>query len=320
MLCSVGGAGAQSRWQTRRRLRIIIHTVLMDPRKNSRTAEPAVCYAIATNARSLLLSSMRNLLLFCLLAAASAAAAQWEVPVRLQLDGTTDQERQVVGVGAPRTSDAAVSLEAARDLRTSFATVTGTAVLVGTLTPVLLAYEPGMVITIMPAEANSAGAQLALNGLAATAIIRQDGSSLESGDLSAGVPARLAFDGTAFRLLNSARLSCPVGYTAGSNEFCIADSASLSTSYWTANVRCGNAGARLCSVAEWMTACAKIPGFFDTVPEAEWMDHAGNNVTSVKVIGHGLEGIDVSSFGSGCTYGNWDSPTNAHPYRCCTSR
>jgi len=263
--------------------------------------------------------SMRMLTLISVFAA-STALCQWDVPVRIILDGEDAGKRQVVGVAAPTQADAAVSLGSARDLRTSFAYVAGSSVLSGTLTPGLSSYTAGMVVTIIPQDVNDGGALLALNGLTPTAIVRQDGSPVQQADLAVGKPVRLAYDGIQFRLLNSARLNCPAGYTAGSNEFCIGDSASVAVSYWTANVRCGNAGARLCSVSEWMTACARIPGFFGTVPEAEWMDHAGNNVTSVKLIGHGLEGIDISSFGSGCTYGNWDVPGNFHPYRCCISR
>lgn len=262
---------------------------------------------------------MRSLVLF-LVFTATTAFCQWDVPVRVVMDAQGSDQRQVVGTASPSGPDAAVSLEAARDLSTSFAYVAGTDVLSGTLAPAPSAYLPGMVVTIIPQEANSAGAQLVLNGLGPVALVRQDGSPVLEADLVAGMPVRLAFDGNSFRLLNSARLKCPDGYTAGSNEFCIGDSASIAANYWTANVRCGNVGTRLCSVAEWMTACARIPGFFGTVPEAEWMDHAGNNVTSVKLIGHGLEGIDISSFGSGCTYGNWDVPANSHPYRCCMSR
>ncbi len=262
---------------------------------------------------------MRSLALLSVFAF-TTALCQWDVPVRVLMDAAAGDERQVVGTAPPVAPDAAVSLEAARDLRTTFTYVYGTDVLSGTLTPPPSAYVQGMVITIIPQEANNAGARLALNGLVPVDLVRQDGSAVEAQDLPPGMPSRVAFDGTAFRLLNSVRLKCPEGYTAGSNEFCIGDSASVAANYWTANVRCGNVGARLCSVAEWMTACARIPGFFGTVPEAEWMDHAGNNVTSVKVIGHGLEGIDISSFGSGCTYGNWDVPANAHPYRCCISR
>lgn len=266
---------------------------------------------------------MRTVFLFCTLAT-TAAFAQWEVPVRLQLDGSSDAERQVVGVAAPITPDAAVSLEAARNLSTTFSYVTGSDILTGNLTPALDAYVAGMLVTIIPQETIGPGAQLALNSLPAVAIVRQDGTPVQSGDLPVGVPSRLAYDGVDMRLLSSALLKCPVGYTAGSNEFCIADSAQSATSYWSANTRCANIGAHLCSVAEWMTACARIPGFFGTVPEAEWIDHAGNNgannVSSAKVIGHGLEGIDISSFGSGCTYGNWAVLNSLQPHRCCFRR
>lgn len=257
-------------------------------------------------------------MLMCLLIT-GPAVAQWDVPVRVQLDGPSNADRQVVGAAAPIVPDAAVSLEAARTLSTSFTYVTGSDVLSGDLTPAFSTYVAGMLITIVPQDANSSGAQLALNGLPAVAIVRQDGSPIQSGDLTVGVPSRLAYDGAELRLLSSALLKCPAGYTAGSNEFCIADSSRSATSFWTANVRCGNAGARLCSVSEWLAACARIPGFFGTVIQAEWIDDAGNNITSAKVLGYGGDGI-TTILGSGCNYGGWDVVAGPKPHRCCTSR
>lgn len=262
---------------------------------------------------------MRSMFLFCTMAT-TAAFAQWEVPVRLQLDGASDAERQVVGVAAPIAPDAAVSLEAARSLSTSFTYVSGSDVLSGSLTPAPTAFIAGMLLTIVPVEMHSAGAQLSLNGLPPVAIVRQDGNLLQAGDLPMGVPSRLAFDGVQLRLLSAARLKCPTGYTAGSNDFCIADSARTATSFWTANVRCGNAGARLCTVSEWVTACNRIPGFFATVPEAEWIDHAGNNVSDAKVIGYGSLGYGIDTLGAGCDHGSWSVTSALRTHRCCTSR
>ncbi len=261
---------------------------------------------------------MRATLLFCLVATTSAFS-QWDLPVRVQLDGASDAERQVVGIAAPIAADAGVSLEAARTLSTSFTYVTGTDVLSGDLTPAPQSYAAGMLVTIIPQEANSTGALLALNGLPPVIIVRQDGSPVQIGDLPVGAPSRLAYDGAEMRLLSSALLKCPPGYSAGSNEFCIADSAQSAATFWTANTRCANQGAHLCSVSEWMTACARFPGFFGTVPEAEWIDHAGNNVSDAKVIGHGADGSSTIS-GSGCNYGSWDVTSGLHPHRCCTNR
>jgi len=269
-------------------------------------------------AKSYFCSMRSSVLLYAF--AATTSFGQWDIPVRMVLDAPDGEQRQIVGVASPTSEDAAVSLEAARNLSTSFAQVVGTDVLSGSLSPLLTGYTTGMVVTIMPQQTNNAGASLALNGLAPVLLKRQDGAPLDSADLPPGIPARLAYNGTDFILLGSVRIKCPLGYTAGGNDFCIADSASASTTFWLANQRCGNQGARLCTVAEWMTACARIPGFFATVPEAEWIDHAGNHTFNAKVIGHGLEGIDIVSFGSGCTFGNHDAPTNSYPYRCCTSR
>ena len=81
--------------------------------------------------------------------------------------------------------------------------VAGTDTITGSLTPAITGYAGGMVVVFEPANTNTGAVTIALNGLAAKAIVKWDGDALIAGDLAANVPAVLVYDGsTNFILLN----------------------------------------------------------------------------------------------------------------------
>jgi hypothetical protein len=245
--------------------------------------------------------------------------AQWSVPVPLVLNGTTDADRQVTGLADPLTTDAAVSVNAARNNATTYAEATGTDVLLATLVPAPSAYSTGMVLHILPSNANSAQAQIDVNGLGARAILKQGGLALDSADLAPGVPVRMVYDGTAFLLLGNSYLPCKAGYTTVSRQSCIEDSSHAEISFYAAAQACASRGARLCTYSEWTFGCRAIPGFLGTVTNYEWIDHAANNTSDAKRIGYGSDGQStISEFG--CTNGGTAAPTTPARYRCCTNR
>lgn len=263
---------------------------------------------------------MRSAAFLLLMIVALATAGQWDLPVQLMLDGSDDAARQVTGLAPPESLDAAVSLEAARRLAVSYATVSGQAVLSGTLVPAPVSYTTGMLVTITPLQTNATDPQLNLNGLGAAPLVRQDGLPLLAGELPAGVPVRSVFDGTAFRILGSVRLPCPDGYTIGSRDFCIADTSQAPQTFFLANVTCADQQARLCTVSEWVSMCETVPEFFTSVSAAEWIDHAANFSNYAKVIGYGTDGVDNVALDWGCRFGLYDPPTAINRFRCCISR
>lgn len=263
---------------------------------------------------------MRALLLpLAVLAFAGSVRGQWDVPVPVVLNGPIPDQRQVTGLADPVDSSSAVSLGASRDNATTYATATGTAVLTAELAPPPTAYSAGMVLHLRPMEANSAGAQVNVNGLGPVPILKQGGLPLDSADLFPGIPARLVFDGSSFLLLGSTYLPCRSGFRAVAREFCIEDSARTAVNFYTAAANCTAMGARLCSFSEWTHACRVVPGFMNTVPSYEWVDHAANNATDAKRVGQGSDG-STNPESSGCTYGGTTVPTNTARYRCCTNR
>lgn len=81
--------------------------------------------------------------------------------------------------------------------------VAGTDTITGSLTPTITGYAGGMIVVFEPANTNTGAVTIALNGLAAKAIVKWDGDALIAGDLAANVPAVLVYDGsTNFILLN----------------------------------------------------------------------------------------------------------------------
>jgi len=245
--------------------------------------------------------------------------AQLEVGVPLILVGPSSSDRQVTGLGEPVQPSDAVSLDAARGESYSTTFVTGTSALLGDLTPAPGGYVPGMMVTIVPISINADGATLDLNGLGPRPIIKAGGAPLSFGDLRPQVPARLAYDGDSFQLVSGTGLPCMAGFLTINRGYCIAEDPFEATSFFNAVTTCSDLGARLCTISEWSHACRTVQGFFATVVEAEWVDHAANNNTGAKLVGHGIDG-GAGGAGSGCEYGGQDASNTNHRFRCCTNR
>jgi hypothetical protein len=255
-----------------------------------------------------------------LILAAFPALAQWQVPLPVVLDGSDPGQRQVIGLADPAVPEAGVSVVAGRANATRYAEASGTLVLTASLFPAPAGYSTGMVVTLIPSEANLAGAEIDLNGLGPMPVVKLGGVPLDSADLAVGVPHRFVFDGTSFQLLGSAYRPCPAGYSIGGREYCIADSSQAALPFIDAGSACFNANARLCTWSEWTHACLSKPGFIGSIVDYEWVDHAANNTSNAKRVGRGDDGSAGTDLGIGCIHGNHTLPTNPVRFRCCTSR
>jgi hypothetical protein len=74
------------------------------------------------------------------------------------------------------------------------ASVAGTNTITGSLTPDLVSYSAGMLVTLTPANSNTGAATLNIDSLGALDIFRYGGEALLAGDLASGVPAHLLLD------------------------------------------------------------------------------------------------------------------------------
>jgi len=262
---------------------------------------------------------MRITLAFFVALCAPLVQAQWDVPVGIELTGATDGDRQVDGLASPFLPDAAVSVAAARATTMSYATASGTDQLVADLEPAIVTYSLGMTITLVPSNANEAGATLELNGLGAQPMVKFGGVPLDSADLPVGIPARLIYDGSRFMLLSNTSRPCPTGFYAPTSTYCIQDSSSAAITFFNAILACQNAGARLCSMGEWANACRNKTTFIGTVLSAEWVDSAANHTNDAKTVGAGWA-TNVPLPGVACNYGYTHIPTELYRFRCCLTR
>lgn len=261
----------------------------------------------------------RSTLQSFLLAAPLTVFSQLDMPVRMQLEGPTNEDRQVTGLADPLQSDAAVSAEAVRSGVVTRATTTGTLHLVGSVLPEPFDLSAGMLVTIVPQAANEAGADLELNASGPFPIVKWGSVPLDSADLAAGAPFRLVFDGVSWQLLNWNARPCPEGSIAANAGHCIDSDTRGTGSYYTAVAACESRGGRLCSFGEWSSACRRDPGFLPTVTNYEWIEDAANNPNDGKVMGRGYNGPDVME-GLACEWGWTQAPTTVSLYRCCYDR
>lgn len=263
---------------------------------------------------------MRLLNLLIGLIGSLLGAAQVQSGTALELVGAEPADRQVLGLADPSANDAAVSLEAARAGTMSFATISGTEQLTGDLVPTPTSYSPGMMVTLLPAEANASEPTLDLNGLGPRPLVKWGLVPLDSADLMPGSPARVIYDGSRFLLLNNVSRPCRTGFQVNGPSSCIGENPLPATAnFFDATLTCQGMGARLCGMGEWVHACRHLPGFLGTLVTPEWVDDGANSASDGKVLGAGWSGgTEVSGFA--CTYANTFISTMLVRFRCCHSR
>lgn len=258
-------------------------------------------------------------LLSLILAAPLPVYSQLEMPVRMQLDGPTNEDRQVTGLADPTQTDAALSVDAVRTGTVNRATTAGSLHLEGSVQPGPFVLSPGQVVTIVPQEANETGADLDLDNTGAHPLVKWGGVPLDSADLTAGTPARLVFDGVNWQLLNWNARPCPTGSKPANAGHCVDTETRGTGTYYEAVAACTDRGGRLCSFGEWSSACRRDPAFLPTVTNYEWIEDAANNPNDGKVMGRGYNGPDPME-GLACEWGWTQSPTIISLYRCCYDR
>lgn len=261
---------------------------------------------------------MRALLLWLIAIVAQQALGQVELPGTIRFTGPDGADRQITGLAHPASSDAALSAGGVRDQASTISAVDGLA-WTASLSPSAQAYVAGMLVTMVPSSPSLPGTTLNIDGLGAREVVKRDGTALDTSDVRAGQPVRLIYDGERFLVLGTMYRPCPPGYSPAGRSYCIEDARSPGQTFHDAVSACAARSARLCSYSEWVQACRRLPGFFDTVTQSEWADDATNNVTEAKIVGNGGDGISTESF-LGCDRGTTTDVSNVRSFRCCRSR
>ncbi|MEO8066902.1 MAG: hypothetical protein ABI599_04335 [Flavobacteriales bacterium] len=245
----------------------------------------------------------------------ASAAAQWDVPVPVVLDGATPADRQVTGLVAPAATDHGANALTVRQLGTTSAMASGTDALTLALQPALLTYTPGLLLTITPSSTNTGAITLEVDGLGALPVLKFTNEQLDSADLHPGIPAMVIFDGAAFQLLSSTGLACPPGFLEVSRDVCVEAVPYGPASWYNAVSLCNLRGLRLCGFADWFKGCSMPGGFVNSIVEYEWLDNASNDTNHGKRVGL-LTGTTTPD----CYSGGTMIPTGSNNFRCCYSK
>jgi hypothetical protein len=244
--------------------------------------------------------------------------AQVRVNAAIQLEGSSEEQRQVLGL--PGTNEAGELLSTgleqsgAHRLALPDAGPVWTAELPG-LSGTLL---PGTSIVVNAPQPSAGSPALLVNGQGPFPLITDTDGSIAGEDIPVGTMLSLVFDGDAFQVLNGVvhtRRPCPAGTVPVNEHFCMqTEENSPSATYFDAVLICDTMGLRLCSWAEFVVACEKreeldIP---DLVGNWEWTRTTAGSNNVLRMVGsNNCASASTASANPGNLLRRW---------HCCASR
>jgi len=215
--------------------------------------------------------------------------AQVQVDKALILNGTTEADRQLNGLAPTTNADHVLNaaVEQSGALR-SVAGATGStwqipaSVFAGPL-------QPGTHFVIA-APTNATGPiSIAVASGGTYGVLWRPGQPFLGADIDEGMMISTVFDGTAFQVLNgrtSTLRECPAAMVEIGTQYCIdLTQQGSTTDFFTAALSCASVGKRLCTWAEFMTACqdASVLGLTSASNDYEWMDDSANEELNVRL-------------------------------------
>ncbi|MCC7502695.1 MAG: hypothetical protein IT229_09210 [Flavobacteriales bacterium] len=244
------------------------------------------------------------------------ATAQIIVDRPIDLNGSTESDRQVLGLSDATTPANALNARTFQAGQYRYAEVSGTASWNAVLTPTADPLQAGATFVLLCQDSNAGPVALTIDGQGPYPVHVDGVKPLVSGDVPAGTIVTTVFDGTAFQLTSGRApiiRDCPSGFVAVNDRYCIEVAQHDTMAYDSAAVLCGSLNGRLCTWGEWYAACynATNLGLTNMVGDYEWTKNAANANNSVRVVGR-------FSCNTGALGDAWASP--ARSFRCCSRR
>lgn len=258
---------------------------------------------------------MKYAMVLPLVASCTLASAQLAVDKPVVLSGTAG-ERHVAGLPNGTAPEHALNAGALLAGNYLYCQATGSDALVASTNPSFTAPIAGQNLLVAITSPNTGAVTIAVNGAAATDVVKNGGQSLEAGDLQPGMVASLVFDGTAYQLTNARRIArrdCPSGFTQVTDLYCIEPTAHDTLYLDSAAVVCGSLNARLCTWGDWYFACTQQANLslLNMGNQWEWTNSTANGVAAARVVG----ATSCTHAGVGPAYN-----TLARKFRCCYDR
>lgn len=244
------------------------------------------------------------------------AMAQVIVDRSIELNGTTDGERQVHGLSDPTSTADAMNARTLQAGQYRYAEVSGSQAWSAVLTPAPGPLQIGAMLVLHSQNANNGPVTLSVNGQGPYPVHVGNGQDLEVGDVLAGAMVTVVYDGSGFQLTSGRAPTvrpCPSGFVAVNEQYCIEVDQHDTMSFDSAAVLCATLNGRLCTWGEWYAACfnASSLGLANMVGDYEWSNNGGNADNYVRVVGR-------FSCNTGAVGSAYTAP--ARNVRCCARR
>lgn len=260
-------------------------------------------------------AEMRSLALISALSGQLLTMAQVVIDKPLVLTGAAEDQRQVIGLPADPSPDAAISARQDQSNVHRFAMASGGSVWSIVLPALIGGPSAGTYIVVRaPSALTADSVSLIINGQGPYPVIMRPGEPLLGTHVAADQLLSLVFDGDALQVMSGIdhrRRVCPTGLTAVNDQYCIEPDERTAESFYDAARICTESGLRLCTWAEWHSACllATGLGLQNMTGNWEYTDDTANEDGTVRIIG------------MTCTQATtWLISNGSQTYRCCYTR
>jgi hypothetical protein len=252
---------------------------------------------------------MRTLTAVCTTMLVRIAYAQLEVTTPVTFTGP-EEERAIIGLSAPVSQHAALTVEASLTGVNTWAeaTINGNELTLTPIAPISLPGNGTLLRFIAPADLQGQST-LVCSGSQSLPLRRPDGLPPASGQIIEGAVVEVVLAGDSWVITNRAEFGCPPGTIAIGDRSCIERGDQGNTLWFPAADRCTNLGGRLCTWDEFYIACTQYAGQLTGLLNAwEWIDDSSNHANSAVQVGF-----------QSCTAQRWANPNNVTlgNSRCC---
>lgn len=252
--------------------------------------------------------------------ATSSTLAQVELDKELRMTGSSNEDRQITGVGNPEDADHAVNAGTIQAGSLIYAPASGAVnAYVVTLSPAVTTYTIGMMVNFKANAANTGAATLNL-GPGVRTIKKQVTADLAANDIKADQLVTVVYDGTNFQMVSASGNSsagpapCPSGFTNVNNNYCIEPNERAAVNWVTAHTTCAalGTGVRLCDQIDFYYACTQAGTLSLT--------NMSNNEEWAHGQDNGNPGMKTTGSNGSCSAMAWQNISTTRNFRCCFYR
>jgi hypothetical protein len=245
------------------------------------------------------------------------ATAQVAIDSRVVLTGSSEEQRQVLGLPPSLLSGDVLTGAIDRSGALSFAAATTSdpQTWLASIEGLGESIVPGTHVLIEVPENSGGPITLNINGSGAIPVVFRGGTALSGGHYEVGHLLSLVHDGASFQIMNGSvhrRRDCPPEMVQVNESFCIdVNEQQTPLIFFDAVLFCMEQNKRMCTWGEWHVACTQRTalGLEDMTNNSEWTNNTANMDNAVRMAGPACT-----------TAGHYFAEFGPRDFRCCKQR